>query len=251
MSESALPIEFNTDISPELTVEVGKCFYMDIWLDNVPEQLLTAGFFITHDASLATIVDIAVYDEHLGDPWDAGFTTLVPDADGSGTYMVACGNFASVPPEDARIANIEICTIAEGINIITITTIPDFQTVVSGVPPDYEVFDSQIMPHVITVDHIAPPCRCEITGPSMIFSSFEPVTTQYNVSSNSIHCDNPPGYVWSDTCIFGDVDQNGLMTVPTFYFYESCEVCVTDTSNIDINTGEMVDCCLPIDLAGT
>ena len=45
MSENAMSIEYNTNISPELAVEVGECFYMDVRLDNVPEPLLTAGFF--------------------------------------------------------------------------------------------------------------------------------------------------------------------------------------------------------------
>ena len=175
VSDRAMAIEYNTDISPELTVEAGECFYMDIWLDNVPERLLTAGFFIVHDASLASIVDVAVYDELADGPWDSGFTTLVPNADGSGTYMVACGNFASVPPEGAIIANVEICAIAEGVNTITISTVPDFQTVVSAVPPDYEVFDSQIVPHVITVYQNVPPCRCEIVGSTIIQAIFSPV----------------------------------------------------------------------------
>jgi len=252
MSGSAFSIEYNTDVSPELTVEVGECFNMDVRLDQVPEPLLTAGFLITHDSSLATIVDVIVYDGNdLPGPWDAGFTTLVPDADGPGTYLIACGNFASVPPEEAVIARVEICSITDGVDTITITTIPDFQTVVSGIFP-YEVFDSQIIPHIITVNQNPPACRCEISGPPVIsFSSQEPATAQYTVSSNSMHCDNPPDYVWSDTCLFGDVDQNGLMTVPVFYFYESCEICVTDNANVDINTGELVECCLPIDLEGT
>ena len=33
VSEGTLAIEYNTDISPELTVDVGECFYMDVWLE--------------------------------------------------------------------------------------------------------------------------------------------------------------------------------------------------------------------------
>ena len=207
MSGSALSIEYNTDISPELTVEIGECFYMDIRLDDVPAPLITAGFFIVHDSSLASIVDVAVYDgEVTPSLWDPGFTFKVPDADGPGTYLLACGNFATVSPDDVRIGQVEICAIAEGLNTITITTIPDFQTIVSVSPEETVVYDSEIIPHEITIFQIIPPCRCEIVGSTIIQASLEPVTEQYNVSSNQ-HCDYPPEYVWSDTCTFGDVDK--------------------------------------------
>ena len=249
MSGYAIPIEYNTNISPELTVEVGECFYMDVRLDEVPEPLLTAGFFIILDSSLATIVDVAVYDGNDLTPeiWDAGFTREAPDAAGPGTYLIACGNLAGdgVPPDDVRIANVEICNIAEGINTITILTIPDFDTVVSGVFPDNTVYDSEIIPHVITVDQIIPPCRCEISGFSEIaIDYFRDVTAEYDVSSNLLHCENPPVYVWSDDCILADIDQNGLLTVPSHFLWENCHICVTDVANIDTSTGETVDCCM-------
>jgi hypothetical protein len=250
VSENALAIEYNTTISPALTVEVGECFYMDIRLENVPTLLITAGFFMVHNPSLATIADVAAYDGEL-EPrlWDFG-SFKAPDAAGPGTYYLACLNLgAGVAPDDVRIARAEICPIAAGINTITITTIPDFMTVVSGIP-DYECYDPQISPHVVTVNQIPPPCRCTIIGPSMISADpLRPVTAQYGVSSNQ-HCANPSEYVWSDTCVHGDIDQNGLMTVPPFYYGESCEVCVTDTANTDINTGEVVSCCRPIQIAG-
>jgi hypothetical protein len=160
--------------------------------------------------------------------------------------MLACGNFSCVDPEDVRIAKAEICTIAEGINTITITTIPDFLTVVSCIP-DYEVYDSQIMPHIITVNQIIPPCRCEITGPNIVLSDgFSTVTAQYDVSSNLAHCDNPPNYVWYDDCTLGDVDQSGLFTLPATTISEVCSICVMDNANTDIVTGEPTKCCKEI-----
>jgi hypothetical protein len=249
VAEKTSAIEYNTNVSPELTVEVSECFYMDIRLENVPTPLITAGFFMIHNPSLATIVDVAAYDGELEpDLWD-GPTYKVPDAAGPGTYLLACLNLgAGVSPDDVRIARAEICPIATGINTITITTIPDFMTVVSGIP-DYECYDPQISPHIVTVNQIPAPCRCEIIGPSVINAASIPVTAQYAVSSNQ-HCDYPSAYVWSDTCTNGVIDQNGLMTVPPFYSSEQCEVCVTDTANTDINTGEVVSCCRPIEIAG-
>ena len=249
VAEKTSAIEYNTNVSPELTVEVSECFYMDIRLENVPTLLITAGFFMIHNPSLATIVDVAAYDGALEpDLWD-GPTYKVPDAAGPGTYLLACLNLgAGVSPDDVRIARAEICPTASGINTITITTIPDFMTVVSGIP-DYECYDPQISPHIVTVNQIPTPCRCEIIGPSAIPAASMPVTAQYAVSSNQ-HCDYPSAYVWSDTCTNGDIDQNGLMTVPPFYAFEQCEICVTDTANTDINTGEVVACCRSIRIEG-
>jgi hypothetical protein len=249
VAENTSAIEYATNVSPGLTVEVGECFDMDIRLDNVPTLLITAGFFMVYDASLATIVNVAAYDGEIEPQlWDPG-SFKVPDAAGPGTYYLACLNLgACVSPDDVRIARAEICAIAAGINTIAITTIPDFMTVVSCIP-DYEIYDPQIIPHIVTVNQIPAPCRCEIIGPSVINAASIPVTAQYAVSSNQ-HCDYPSAYVWSDTCTNGAIDQNGLMTVPPFYSIEYCEVCVTDTANTDINTGEVVACCRPIEIAG-
>lgn len=246
MAGNVPAIEYSTNISPEVTQDVGECFYMDIRLDEVPEPLVTAGFFITQNPSLATITDVAVYDGDLTPAlWDPGFTSKVPGADGPGTYMLACGNFATVPSGEVKIARAEICTIAEGDNTITIYTIPDFQTVVSGAPPDYEVFDSQIMPHVITVHQIIFPCSCEITGSPVIYIEYDwEVTAQYVVSTGQ-HCVNPD-YVWSDDCVNGDVDQNGLFTAEPNLLGETCQICVTDMANTDYTTGELVEDCIDI-----
>lgn len=247
--EDTSAIEYNTDRSSELTLEVGDCFYMDVWLDNVPTPLVTAGFFIDHDPFLANIFDVAVYDGELTPGiWDPGFTAKIPDAGGPGTYMLAVGQFSTVSPDDVRIARAEICAIAEGINFITITTIPDFQTVVSGVP-DYEVYDPQIIPHTVTVNQIIPPCRCGISGPGIVNAdAFSLVTAQYDISSNIQHCDNPPNYVWYDDCVFGDIDQSGLLYVIPTITSEVCSICVMDTANTDINTGDPLECCLPIEI---
>jgi hypothetical protein len=248
VAENASAIEYNTNVSPALTVEVGECFDMDIRLENVPTSLITAGFFMVYDSSLATIVNVSVYDGELEpDLWDSG-SVKVPDPAGPGTYYLACLSLGCDSPDGVRIARAEICAIAAGINTITITNIPGFMTVVSCIP-DYEIYDPQIIPHSVTVNQIPAPCRCGIIGPSVIYAASMPVTAKYGVSSNQ-HCENPSDYVWSDTCTNGDIDQNGLMTVPPFYSGEYCEVCVTDSANTDINTGEVVACCRPIEITG-
>ena len=207
--------------------------------------------FIVHDSTLASIINVSVYDGELGPGiWDPGFTSKVPDADGPGTYMLAVGQFGTVSPDDVRIARAEICAIAEGINIITISTIPGFQTVVSGVP-DYEDYDPQITPHTVTVNQIIPPCRCEITGPAIVESdAFSPVIAQYNVSSNLQYCDNPPNYVWYDDCALGDVDQTGLLTVLPAGTSEECTICVMDRANTNMDSGAPTECCFPLVILG-
>jgi len=149
---------------------------------------------------------------------------------------------------DVRIARAEICPIATGINTITITTIPDFMTVVR-VFLIMSAHDPQISPHIVTVNQIPTPCRCEIIGPSAIPAASMPVTAQYAVL--------PINTVITHQLMFGvirvtngDIDQNGLMTVPPFYAFEQCEICVTDTANTDINTGEVVACCRSIRIEG-
>ena len=244
---NSLAIEYNTNISPEVTQDVGECFYMDIRLDEVPIPLVTAGFFITHDPSLATITNVEVYDGDLTPAlWDPGFTYKVPDADGPGTYMLACGNFATVPSGEVKIARVEICTITAGDNTITISTIPGFQTVVgSTFDRDIIVYDLEIIPHVVTVHQIIFPCSCEIIGPPIIDGDGSPAIVQYSVSSNH-HCSNPD-YVWRDNCMLGDIDQNGLFTMPIGYHLgEACQICITDMANTDYITGELVECCFDI-----
>jgi hypothetical protein len=58
--------------------------------------------------------------------------------------------------------------------------------------------------------------------------------------------------VWTDDCNQGDVDQTGLLTVPTFTdpaLNETCTITVVDTANTDINTGGIVTCDIVIDIS--
>ena len=78
----------------EWTLAQNETVEMNIWINDVPEsQLLTAGFFITYDPAMVTVVSVEAYETPEG-PWDGGLTNLVPDAGGPGNYFVAVGNLS-------------------------------------------------------------------------------------------------------------------------------------------------------------
>ena len=239
------PLPLNLETSPP-----NDCATVTIEVDpggiiNTP--LITGGCWIIWDTSQVSVANLVAADSDAGGPWDSGFTYEVPDADGPGTYMLAVGQFGTVAVDNPLpICDIEFCCEEPGQSQITISTIPGFETIVG----DTTVWDPQVADGVIDLTQIITPCRCDIAGPNFIVGDpFETVTVQYEVSSNQ-HCINPSEYVWGDTCVKGDVDQNGLFTVPPSYYYERCEICVTDTANTDINTGEIVQSCLTIDIEG-
>jgi hypothetical protein len=211
--------------------------------------LITAGCWLQFDVSQVALNSLAAADGTVSGPWDPGFTAIVPDADGPGTYMLAVGQFGTVAIDEGPIpiCDVEFCCEAPGQSQITISTIPGFETIVG----DTTLWDPQVTNGFIDLTQILSPCWCEIAGPAMVaVDAYATVTVQYEISSNIEHCDNPPDYVWRDNCILGNVDQTGLFVVPPTYHGEVCEICVTDTANTDINTGEIVECCYPIDLVG-
>jgi len=85
----------------EWTLGVGEEVDTDIWINDLPESIITGGAWLVYDPAQISVVNVDVYE--LGSPgtpgpWDPGFTTLIPDAGGAGTYFIACGNFGTVSP---------------------------------------------------------------------------------------------------------------------------------------------------------
>lgn len=74
------------------TVNCGNTFDTDIWLKDVPEKLITAGFLIDYDESKMSVVSAEVYDGSLPGPWDGDMTNKVANPSGPGTYMVVRQN---------------------------------------------------------------------------------------------------------------------------------------------------------------
>lgn len=142
-------IDFTEQGTPSSSGEVE----VDILLNDVSEELISAGFSINYDPSNVSIVSADVYDgSSLPGPWDPGMTRIVKDADGPGTYMVGCGNLANVSPDDdsnVNIAKIRFTCTGECSNPITISTISGLDTIVGG--NNGHVYDPNIQSANITI----------------------------------------------------------------------------------------------------
>ena len=230
-----------------LTVDTGTCTTVTIAIDPgdvIDEPLISAGFWLVFDLLHGFVRDIAVYDgELLPALWDPVFTTELPPGE-TGTYFLSVHNADTVSLDDLRIADVELCFEGSGQSQIIISTIPAFDTVVGGTA----VWDSQIADGIIDLWQVAPACSCDIFGPVVVpLSPYHTVTEQY-VASPGQHCIHPPNYVWLDDCNLGDVDQSGLLIIPPTTGGETCTITVVDSANTDINTGEPVQCGIPIQL---
>ena len=216
---------------------------------TIANPLITAGFWLSFDPTKVYINSSAAYDGSVSpNLWDPGFTGVIDEPAGPGTWFITVGNFATVPIGDLRIVDVELCTLtdATGLSTVICQTIPGFDTVVG----DTTVWDQQITPDnngIIDVNVVVPPCVCDLTGPSEVqASAFDTVTAQYTVTAGS-EC-GQPSYEWSDDCGLGDVDQTGLLTVPATTVGETCTITVVDLANTDINTGAQVTCEIPIEI---
>jgi hypothetical protein len=133
------------------TVNCGTTFDADIWLIDVPEKLITAGFLIDFDESKISVVSAEVYDGSLPGPWDADMTNKVPNPSGPGTYMVIVGNLSSALPDagdDIPIARIRFACTSTGDAAVTFTTVSDFDTVVGN---SSTVYDNQIASKTVII----------------------------------------------------------------------------------------------------
>ena len=138
----------------EWTLGVGEEVDVDIWINDLPESLITGGAWLIFDPAKISVVSVAVYE--LGSPttpgpWDPGFTTLIPDADGPGTYFIVGGNFGTVAPGpggDIIISKVRFRREAAGGNIVTIQTIPGFDTITGASLPTV-IYDPDIIPNTV------------------------------------------------------------------------------------------------------
>ena len=217
---------------------------IDIWINDVPEPLITAGFWITFDPTILWDFDIEVYDGELYPAlWDPGFTGVVDQPAGPGTYMLMVGNFAHADPDgDGDILIARLSFYSEMIHTqtsVTFSTIPGFNTV--GGSSDY-IYDPDIISNTISICLSCNPCICyELNPQNVILTAFG---LQQFTPFFSIGCDvSPPHNLqWTDTCSQGDVDQSGLFTADLITMSEQCQACVTDLAN------PLVECCSDISL---
>lgn len=132
--------------------DAGKEVAVDIWIKDVPEELITAGFWLSYDTSKVNIVKIEVYDgTALPGPWDSAMTKQAPNPGGTGTYLVIVGNLGNVKPDkkgDVIIAKLQCRCQEKCTNPIEIKPIKGFDTVVGGTG---KVFDATIKPATFTI----------------------------------------------------------------------------------------------------
>jgi hypothetical protein len=134
----------------EWSLDVGEDSYLDIWIDIWCSPIV-GGFWVESDPGSLSILDVQAYDgEGLPGPWDPDYTSIVEEPAGPGTYMVAVGNFATVPPDpdgDIILGRVHLRYEGGEDTQITISTVPGFDTIVC----DTEIYDWWIDPNSITI----------------------------------------------------------------------------------------------------
>lgn len=132
--------------------DTGKEVSLDVWIKDVPEELITAGFWLSYDASKVSIAKIEVYDgTALPGPWDSAMTKQAPNPGGTGTYLVIVGNLGNVKPDkkgDIIMAKVQCRCQDKCTNPLEIKPIKGFDTVVGSAG---KVFDATIKPAAITI----------------------------------------------------------------------------------------------------
>jgi hypothetical protein len=132
--------------------DAGKEISVDVWVKGAPEELITAGFWLTYDASKVKIVKIDIYDgTALPGPWDSAMSRVVANPGGPGAYMVIVGNLGTVKPDkkgDIIIARVQCSCQDKCTNPMEIKPIQGFDTVVGG---NGKVYDGIIKPAAFTI----------------------------------------------------------------------------------------------------
>lgn len=125
---------------------------VDVWVKDVPEALITAGFWLSYDTSKVNIVKIDVYDGTAQPgPWDNAMSRVVANPGGPGAYMVIVGNLGTVKPDkkgDIIIARVQCSCRDTCTNPMEIKPIQGFDTVVGG---NGKVYDGIIKPAAFTI----------------------------------------------------------------------------------------------------
>ena len=117
----------------EWSLDVGEEIYLDIWIDIWCSPIV-GGFWVESDPGSISILDVQAYDgDGLPGPWDPGYTSIIEEPAGPGTYMVVVGNFATVPPDpegDIILGRVYLRYEGGGDTQVTISTIPGFDTII-------------------------------------------------------------------------------------------------------------------------
>ena len=130
----------------------GETVSVDIWINDVPEDLLTAGCFIKYDPALVALTNVMPYDTSNKGPWDSGMTQSFEVKPGE--WFLVVGNLGCVTPDgdnDLILGKVTFEYKGPDEANITINIVPEtsFDTVTgcSG-----KNLDSQTFPNTITIN---------------------------------------------------------------------------------------------------
>jgi hypothetical protein len=133
------------DTSNPVTISPGKSFTIDIWAIDVPESLVSSGFFMTYDPS-QIIISVQAYS-----PW-IDFFIVPPDFFGPGSYVQLLDSSDCVVPDaggDVILARIWVYCKLVGSSTISISSILAFDTTVGCLSSTN--YDYQMGYHSITI----------------------------------------------------------------------------------------------------
>ena len=228
----------------EITAAVTEEVYVDIWLNDCPEEIFSSGFWITYDPERVSVESVDAYDNNeFPGPWESYWTMHYPGPV-PGTYQFIVTNFTYCLPDtdgDIILGRVKLRCLAEGDASITIMSIPTYSTTV-GISAT--VYDPQITPNTITIHQVILPCCTHISpDPEKVFAG---ETIQFTGVKKGT-CISPY-YVWSDDCEHAEIDPvTGVLTIEAIETEEVCSVCVTDLANQSSCTGAEcdppADCC--------
>ena len=228
----------------------GIVLELDIWINDVPEPLFTAGFSLTASNVDVNFIDVEVYDDNdLPGPWHPDFSNVITDND-EGFVYATVGNLQSPASPDGDgdiiIAKVRFEVPCMTQTYLTISTVPGFDTVVGESSTVY-----QITPNTIMVWEASWPCCCTYILTDDPTTISPGGTIDFDVNSTGFFCNLPIDLVFSDDCLQGDVDPiTGVFTADTTLALENCEVCVVDNSNTgscdDFLCNPDEDCCADV-----
>lgn len=136
--------------------DTGKELSVDIWLKDVPEELISAGFWLSYDPAKVNVVKVDVYDgKTLPGPWDSAMTRQNANPAGPGTYSAFTCNLNCVKPDkkgDIIIGRVQFscldkCTKPIEIKSIA-TSLKDFDSVVGC---NGKLYDATTKPATFTI----------------------------------------------------------------------------------------------------
>jgi hypothetical protein len=121
---------------------------VDVWVNDVPENLITAAIYLEFDAAQMSVLSADIYDEL----WDGAMSRSVANPQGPGSFAVIVGNFSTVAPDgdgDIPIARLQFDCVENCSVQITVKTPPDFDSVVGD---SATIYDPSIVPNVFTIE---------------------------------------------------------------------------------------------------